>query len=320
MPFRRNVCQWILVLTLLLAGCGQAVQSPPTATPVPATGSAPEATAQPENTPPPTAERPLAARVNGQPVYLVDYERRVAQYEAAMVAAGEDFSTAEGQTRLLQERGRILNGMVEQVLIEQAAAGMGIMVADEQVDAELAQIIESGSEATFAAWLEQNGMTRQDAWNELRAGLIGAAATQQVIDPIPETSEQVHARHILVDTREEAERILAQLQANGDFAELARTYSQDENTRENGGDLGFFPRGVLMSPEVEDAAFGLQPGQVSGVVESAFGFHIVQVVEREPNLPLSEESLRFLRERTLNEWKEALWATATIEWFVNPVP
>ncbi len=321
MPLQHTISRLTLLLVLLLAACSQA---PTTSLPTsPATEAAPAGTpAQAEGTsPPPTAERPLAALVNGQPVYLVDYERQVAQYEVAMNAAGEDLSSPEGQARLLQAREQILNWMIEQVLIEQTAAQQGIVVTDEDVETELARTIENGGgEEAFQAWLEQNGLTRQDAWNELRAELIGAAVTEQVIASVPESGEQVHARHILVDTQEEAEQLLAQLQAGEDFAELARAYSQDENTREHGGDLGFFPRGILMAPEVEEAAFSLQPGQISAVVQSSFGFHIVQIVEREPNIPLSEESLRFLREQALAEWKDALWAEAEVERFVGQGP
>ncbi|HIE39185.1 MAG TPA: hypothetical protein EYH30_02410 [Anaerolineales bacterium] len=307
-------------LLVLLAACGPAVAPP----------EAPAATQEPPadlSTPPtgPTLtsapDRPLVALVNGCPIYLVDYERQVAQYQTAMAASGVDFASPEGQQRLLQAREQILNWMIEQVLIEQAAAEMGIAVTDEEVEAALAQIIQDvGGEEPFQARLEQDGLTRQDVWNELRIELIGAAVIERVIDSVPTTAEHVRARYILVDTREEAAGLLAQLQAGADFAELARTYSQDESTRAAGGDLGFFPRGVLLAPEVEEAAFSLQSGQISPVIESSFGFHIVQVIERDPDRALSPENLQFLRDRAVQEWIEALWAQATIERYVNQGP
>jgi parvulin-like peptidyl-prolyl isomerase len=324
MPLLRRIYPIALLLAALsLTACGSSPTATPQQTSVPETAPpTEEPTAELEEvTATPTADRPLAATVNGEPIYLVDYERQVSQYEAAMIVAGEDLSSAEGQERLLQARVQILNWMIEQRLIEQAAAEMGIAITDEQVDTELAQTIESGGgEAAFEDWLEQNGMTRQDAWRELRAEMIGAAVAERIISAVPESAEQVHARHILVATREDAEQILAQLQANADFNELARTYSLDENTRENGGDLGFFPRGVLMAPEIEEAAFSLQSGQISEVVQSSFGYHIVKVVEKDPNRPLSDESLRFLRERALTDWKDNLWAEAEVEQFANQGP
>jgi parvulin-like peptidyl-prolyl isomerase len=324
MPLQRKIPRALALLMLILAACGPVLDTPaPTEGPaLGATAASQDPTPQPDNPQPtPTTERLLAAAVNGQPICLEDYERQVALYEAAMLARGEDPSSPEGQEKLAQARTQILNWMIEQVLIEQAAAELGILVSDEDVDAELAHTIESGGgEDAFQTWLDQNGLTPEEAWREIRAGLIGMAVTEQVIATVPDRGEQVHARHILVDTQEEAERLLAQLEAGEDFSALARTYSQDENTREQGGDLGFFPRGVLMAPEVEEAAFGLQPGQVSGVIPSAFGFHIVKVIEREPDRPFSEESLRFLRDQALSSWKEALWAEARIERFVGQGP
>ena len=144
--------------------------------------------------------------------------------------------------------------------------------------------------------------------------------TKRVVEGVPATDEHVHARHILVDTMEEADRILAQLQASADFGTLAQAYSQDTSTRDNGGDLGFFPRGILVAPEVERAAFDLQPGQFSGVVTSVLGYHIVQVVERDPARPVTQDNLRLLQDRAVQEWVEGLWSQAEVERFVETTP
>lgn len=316
MALPRTVVCLMFLTVILLVSCSTAPSSTsPAPQPTPSSGETAPTT---EPSAPPTPDRPLAARVNGQPIYLVDYERQVAQYEAAMIARGEDPSSPEGQTQLMQAREQILNWMIERVLVEQAAAQQGITVTDGEIEAAMAQmILDAGSEEAFQARLEQNGLTREEMWNELRAELIGQKVIEQVIAAVPETAEHVHARHILVATQQEAEQLLAQIQAGGDFAALARQYSQDESTREAGGDLGFFPRGVLMVPEVEEAAFSLQPGQTSGVVQSSFGYHIVQVTERELNYPLSPENLQLLRDRAYQDWSEALWSQAQIERFVG---
>jgi parvulin-like peptidyl-prolyl isomerase len=264
------------------------------------------------------SDRPLAAVVSGEPIYLVDYERMVAQYETAMISSGVDFSTTDGQARLLQAREDILNSMIEQVLIEQYALQQGIVVTDEDVQVAIDQIVQDvGGEAEFQVRLEQNGITEQDMWNDLRAQLIGAKVVEQVTSSVPETADHVHARHIYVDTREGAEQLLTLLQGGADFAELAQQHSQDESTRRTGGDLGFFPRGVLMVPEVEEAAFGLQPQQISGVIASSFGYHIVEVLERDPSRALSPENLQHLKERAFQDWIESLWAQAEIERYVG---
>jgi parvulin-like peptidyl-prolyl isomerase len=299
-------------LLLLLVAC----ETPPAA-PV---QRAPTFTLSAPTAPPPTPtpERPLAARVNGQPIYLVDYERQVAQYQDALAASGVDIASPEGQERLRQMRAQILDWMIEQVLIEQAAAGMGITVTDEEVQAAIAQLVQdAGSQEAFQERLERSGMTLSDLQAQLRAELLRARVLERVQATVPERAEQVHARHILVDTRERAEALLGQIQAGADFAQLARTYSQDESTRDAGGDLGWFPRGVLLAPEVEEVAFSLQAGQVGPVVQSQFGYHIVQTLERKQDEPISPEHRQLLQDRAVQEWMESLWKQAVIERFVG---
>ena len=161
------------------------------------------------------------------------------------------------------------------------------------------------------------GLTYEEFREALRSQMLASAMFEQVTASVPTTAEHVHARHILVATEEEAQAILARLRAGEDFAALARECSLDENTRESGGDLGFFPRGLLIAPEVEEAAFALSPGQISGVVRSQFGYHIVQVLERDPDRPLAPEVRADLRERAFRRWLEEQWEGAAIERFVD---
>ena len=316
-----------LVLLFVSTACGPASVTSVPSTSVPINTSTVPAPTEPAATsvvlpsPTPTPEPPLAARVDGQPIYLADYERELGRYEASLLSRGIDPSSPEGQANLAQARAWILNVMIEQVLTEQAAAAEGIFVSDAEVDAYMQVMIdENGGEEAFRAKLAEWGEIYEDAWREVRAQLIGMAVTQRIIEGVPTAAEHVHARHILVDTSQEAERILAQLQAGADFAALAKAYSQDTSTRESGGDLGFFPRGILVAPEVEEAAFALQPGQFSGVVTSVLGYHIVQVVERDQARSVGPESLRLLQDRAVQEWIEGLWAQAVVERFVETTP
>jgi parvulin-like peptidyl-prolyl isomerase len=289
------------------SGATPAVADP--ATPVPPTAPVEQA---------PTPEEPLAALVNGQPVYLSDYERALGQYEADLRLGGIDPDSPEGQAELDRNRAWILNVMIERVLTEQAAAAAGVNVSDEQVDAYLQEMIaENGGEEAFRAKLEARGETLEDARAEIRAGLIGMAMMQRISEQVPTTAEHVHARHILVDTQAEAQNILAQVRSGADFAALAQAYSLDTSTKESGGDLGFFPRGILVAQEVEDAAFALQPGQVSEVVASPLGYHIVQVVERDPAREVSPENLRILQDQAIQRWVGELWAQADVQRLVE---
>jgi peptidyl-prolyl cis-trans isomerase C len=93
-----------------------------------------------------------------------------------------------------------------------------------------------------------------------------------------ESRREYNAAHILVETREEAEDLLAQLADGGDFAALAREHSLDPGSGTEGGDLGWFGRGRMVAP-FEEAVLSLEPGEISDPVETRFGFHIIRLNE-----------------------------------------
>jgi parvulin-like peptidyl-prolyl isomerase len=272
-----------------------------------------------ESTPTATLE-PQAAIVNGKPISLAEYERQVARYESSMVAAGQDLNTEEGKLALEQGRQWVLDLMIEQTLIEQSAAEQGVTINDETLDATIASLRNEIGEESFNEWLEKEEMTLEEMRERLRSDMVATQMANNVAEGVPTTAEHIHARHILVDTLEEAQRIRNQIVAGGDFETLARTYSQDISTRDVGGNLGFFPVGVLTSAEVEQAAFALEPGQVSEVISSNLGFHIVQVVSREPNREIDPENLRLLRDKAVRDWLDNLKSSGDIQIFVLDTP
>ncbi len=326
----RDTKQWLLIVlgVFLVLGvvtaCGNPAQN--SDRPTPTTESSPpeggedsapsEETVAATPTPEPTATattEPVAAIVNGTPISLEAYEHQVDRYEASMVAAGEDLDKPEGQQAAAQGRQWVLSLMIEQVLIEQAAAEQGVTVTDDELQETIDSLRDEIGDEDFNAWLEKEGMSLEQMRARLRSDMIATKMANMIAESVPQTADHVHARHILLATREEAERILNQLEAGGDFATLAREYSNDVSTRDVGGDLGFFPPGVLTSDAVEVAAFALQPGQISEVVESALGFHVVQVVERVPDQDVSPENLRLLRDQAVRGWLNELRESADIQ-------
>ena len=121
-----------------------------------------------------------------------------------------------------------------------------------------------------------------------------------------QTPEQVRARHILLNTagkdeaevRKRAEEILAQIKGGADFAALAQKVSEDEGSKAQGGDLGLFGRGRMV-PEFENAAFALEAGQVSDLVQSQFGFHIIKVEEKQAATTQTLDEVRPQIQQTL---------------------
>ena len=127
-------------------------------------------------------------------------------------------------------------------------------------------------------------------------------------------SEEVHARHILVDDEATAKKIISQLKGGADFAALAKQYSKDPSGAKQGGDLGFFKQSDMV-PEFSKAAFALQPGQVSDMpVHTQFGWHVIQVMERRKAPPPSfEEARDELRQQMIQEGVKKVVAKARAE-------
>ncbi len=310
----RRAC--LIFFTLIVSACGSSPtptgpRTVPTATlPRPASSIAPAG-----STALPATSGDVAARVNGQNISLADFQKEVLNQQ---MAEAVDPNSTNGQAQLVQIRQRVLDTLIDNMLIAQAAAKEGVIITDADIDAAMQKMIaDSGGDAAFQQNLAAMGQTQAEARLSQKAGMLTNAMRDRVIASISNTAEQVHARHILVDSEATAQALLAQIQAGVDFAQLAQQSSQDNLTRDHGGDLDWFPRGWLPAKEVEDAAFALQPGQVSGVVHSAFGYHILQVIERDPARLLTSDQRVQLQRQAMDNWLAGLRAAAHVEIFVG---
>lgn len=264
---------------------------------------------------PATAAQPteaLAALVNGQPITLAAFQSELRRAEAQKAEAGAipaDPATFEAS---------VLTGMIDQLLIEQAAIVQGLEVTPEEVDAEISLNIElAGGEANWRAWLEQNLFTPEEYRSSIYSALLTGKIRDMVIAAVPDRVEQVHARHILVSTEAEAQQIYQQLLAGAEFAELAFLHSRDVSTRELGGDLGWFAREQLTEQVVAEVAFSLADGEISEPTASRLGYHIIQTLARVPDRPLDDAARAALFEMTFDRWRQSLWDQAAVQRFVG---
>jgi parvulin-like peptidyl-prolyl isomerase len=287
----------LVIVSAILVACGGEMP----------TAATPEVTASTQG---------LAATVNGEPISTEDYRKQVAQVEAFFEQEGLDLESEEGRERLAQARRQVLEQMIDQELIRQAAVEMDVSIPDAELESHIQEIVEqSGGQEQFTQSLQATATSYDDFRQMLLDQLLSEAIFNAVTTSIDSVAEQVHVRHILLPTRERAEEVLTRLQAGEDFAFLSREYSEDVSSRERGGDMGFFPRGV-MPPEVEDAAFSLDVGEISEIVESPFGFHIIQVLEREER-EIAVEIFENLRQQTFMQWLQEQRENATIDRFVE---
>jgi parvulin-like peptidyl-prolyl isomerase len=272
-----------------------------------------EPPAEPTDPPPsPTPLPPLAALVNDQPIFLSVYEKELARYEQAQLELGVNLADAADYRQL------VLDALIEQALIEQAAAQNGITVAPELVDQKLTELRElAGGSQNLDAWLQANQYTAE----EFRDALVGEMITERMVDlvtrDVPHAVEQVRARYIQVDDSALAASLHQQIQAGADFALLAQTHSLDRETGQNGGDLGYFAPGALLAPEVEQAAFALEVGATSDVIAVTHDngqttYYLVQLIERDPQRPLDANARYNLLRHTFETWLAQRWAEAEI--------
>lgn len=320
----------LLFVALLALGCrteGETAVSPPVATGAnvesapadPNTSAADTAGPPPTLTPvppTPTPTEPLAAVVNGEPVYLSTYEKQLARFQQSDPNSGVDYQPIA------------LNSIIDNTLIAQAALAAGHSVTEAQIDQELAALIESvNGRENFEAWLNANFYTEEELREEIAFGFLSAPLLSEVAASVPTTSEQVRARYIKMGDEATANTVLSQLQGGGDFAALANQVSIPEQNRTTptGGDMGFFEpdwplEGIPQS--VKDAAFALQPGQTSQVIANAepdgtTAYYLVQTVERDPQRPLPQQLLDQRRQNAILEWTQSLRENATIDVLVE---
>jgi parvulin-like peptidyl-prolyl isomerase len=131
--------------------------------------------------------------------------------------------------------------------------------------------------------------------------LLRKKLLEEITKDTPRTEEQVWARHILVETEEEAQVVYQKLTTGKeDFAEVARTTSKDTGSGANGGDLGWFGKGAMVA-EFEAAAFSQPIGEIGKPVKSEFGYHIIQVLARQ-ELPLTDSQYQQKKETAFNDW------------------
>jgi len=227
----------------------------------------------------------LVAKVNGDGITRPDYEAELARYQASV---GTDLAPDDKQL--------VLNDMIDELLLAQGAAEAGFTPDDSVVQDHISRL---GSEQALNEWIAAHGYTQESFRRDLAQSIAAAWMRDQIIAKVPETADQVHARQILLYNSDQATEALNQLRSGADFADLAAQY--DPVTK---GDLGWFPRGYLLEPELEQAAFNLQPDETSDVIKTDTGYHILQVIERDPQHPLTPDALRVLQSKALQNWLE----------------
>jgi peptidyl-prolyl cis-trans isomerase C len=298
--------------------------------PAPGGSGVPPAATPPK--PVPATIPPVIARVNGQDVKKEEFDRIIGTMEARA-----------GQKIPADRRDEILRGAIDQLvvytLLSQESQKRGIKVEDAEIDGKMGELKKQfPTQDAFDKALKDRGMTmetlRKDARVDLSVTKLIDAETAALPGPSDleakdfyaknpdkfKQDESVRASHILVrvdekadaaakkKARAEIDTVLKQVKAGGDFAKLAQEHSQDGSAAQ-GGDLSYFAKGQMV-PAFDKVAFELKPGQVSDVVTTQFGYHIIKVVDHKPGrtIPFEESSQQikqFLTEEKKGQHRDA---------------
>ncbi|OEO30552.1 hypothetical protein VW23_020605 [Devosia insulae DS-56] len=192
--------------------------------------------------------------------------------EADLAFAAEDLQQELQQVPPEERRAFLVTVLIDMKVMAKAAKAAGM--ADTDLFKRRLQYLEERS-------LRRDYFTQKVATSVTEES-IKAAYDQLVKDFKP--VEEVHARHILVATEEEAKAVKAELDGGKPFEVLAMEKTTDPSGKQNGGDLGFFSKGMMV-PEFEAVAFTLEPGKISDPVQSQFGWHIIKVEEKRMSAP-----------------------------------
>ena len=287
------------------------------------------------------------ALVNGVVITRAHYDKELKVHLERVSRQGRQISDEQLDTL----KKDVLDGLIEREVLYQESQKAGIKVDDQKIDDQIASIKKRfENEENFKKALDSMGLTEAEVRLQIKRGLaIRGLIDQKVAEKIVVTEdetkayytgnpqffkqpEQVKASHILIKVeptaddaakaaaRKKIEDVQQKLKSGADFAELAKEYSEGPSGP-RGGDLGYFSRGQMVKP-FEDAVFSMQADQVSDVVETRFGYHLIKVYEIRPEKTLtyaevkdkiSERLKREKIQKGAQEYVEKLKKDAKIE-------
>jgi len=275
----------------------------------------------------------VVARVNGTAITRKDLDEAVQAFTAQLARQGR--RVPRGQTAALQQSA--LDQLIGRQLILQQNSKQIPADLDKRVQDQIDQTKASkGGEAEFKKSLADSGVTLEQYTREIRDDLIIREVVRSILDQQVKVSDDdakafydanpdqfkqpdlVRASHIPIrcspdatddvkkEKRAQIEAALALVKGGEKFADVARKVSEDPGSAKNGGDLGYFPHGRMV-PEFDTVAFSLGSNEVSGVITTQFGYHILQVTGRKPaqTLPFDQVKARIIDVLKAGKGREA---------------
>jgi len=277
----------------------------------------------------------VIATVNGKAVTQAEYDENLAAYKKMVETQyGEgawDQEISEGKTiGSYYENGAILDNMILELVLLDAAEKKGIKITDEELKTQLDTYKKNfATDEEYKKFIESNGMSEEYLTEAIKKEYVINQFINKEIDTLQPTDDelkklfdenkmgqQVRASHILVNTEDEAKKVKESLDKGEVFEDVAKEVSIDPS-KDNGGDLDFFSYTDMVKP-FADAAFSMEIGQISDPVKSEFGYHIIKVTDKKSDPAVTFENTKeslvdTYKNNKYNELIENLKSSAAIE-------
>jgi peptidyl-prolyl cis-trans isomerase C len=291
------------------------------------------------------------AEVNGSVITKAQFDSEMSRVNARLEVAGQTPSTSQRE----EIRKEVLKNLIDRELLLQESARKKITVDDPSVAEQIESLKKRfPGEGEYKEWLTMIGFSEEELKSRIKEEMaikrlvdeeivakiaVSEKEAKEYYDNNPNSfsqAEQVQASHILIAfdqkagapakeaARKKIEEIEERLKKGEDFSALAKEFSQCPSS-EKGGDLGYFERGQMVPP-FEDAAFALEPGTVSGIVETQFGYHLIKSVDKKPATTIlysdiSEQLQQYLKNEKVKKetpiYLSNLKAKAEVKWYLK---
>lgn len=252
-------------------------------------------------------EEGVVATVNDQAITQKEYDETLNSYKMMVESQyGEgawDTEISEGQTMGSYYESSLLDNMILEKLMVEAAGKEGITISDEDLKTQLDEFkAYFDTDEEYKTFLEEKAMSEEYLTEALKKEFLINHYLAVKIENLQPTddelntlfsdlkmNEQVRARHILVATEDEAKTVIDRLNKGEKFEDLAKELSTDTGSGANGGDLDYFSYTDMVQP-FSEAAFSLEIGQVSEPVQSEFGYHVIEVTDKKVDDTITVEA------------------------------
>ncbi len=294
------------------------------------------------------------AEVNGAVITQKDFENEMRRVERMFSKRGKPLSDSQ----VSEVKKEVLESLINRELLYQESAKENVDIAQATVDERLSKLKKRfADEAEFRRALSQMNLSEMSLKSQLKremaiqqlidekiAGKVSVSdeESKTYYDTNPDhfkRPEEVRASHILIkvdpqadesqrtQTLQKIEEIQVKAKKGEDFAALAREFSEGPSAP-RGGDLNYFRRGQMVKP-FEDVAFALEPGEVSDIVETRFGYHVIKVTDKKPETEIAYDDVKgkieaFLKRKKIEEetkkYVAKLREKAEVKRFLHPGP